>query len=706
VEYKVVNANILEWAKEYKGQKFHAILCDPPYGLEFMGKKWDSFSDSTNSALGGQSPRNKIPGTPFKRRGKPISGWCEKDRLMAKKNYYEFSLNWALAIYEHLLPGAYLLVFGGTRTFHRLACALEDAGFDIRDTVFCWSYGCLSEDTEILIDGRWEPYYKAVDGHLALCYNKDDGTYSWQPIEDHFEYDYSDTAYRIVSDNTDQIVSRNHRCLVERNGKFVFGHAETLECEEVVPVLENLPELLCNFSLPQEGAGEEEQVLFERMYSKKSDWKMSIENGNCASCEPQSTGQSVGQSGIVFKQSRSQTVRGERYTKADLARVQPTTYVGKMWCVKVPTGAFVARRNGKIFVTGNSGFPKSLNVSKQLEGICRQDAWDGYGTALKPSVEPIIVARKPIKGPVAENCLKYGSGALNIDGGRIKGTVTSNPIVRNAKGFESVGLIQGETGKGVVSHGRWPANLILQHSPECVLSGTKKHKTLGYTKPDGTETVEDWDCVEGCPVRKLDEQSGELKSGQLLSHHKRTGDSIIGTFKIRDRSDEEKNFGGDSGGASRFFYNVDWSNEIEERLGIADPVRYCAKASRAERDAGCGNLEIGTGGGMVGTADNLMHNTHPTVKPINLIRYLATLLLPPKECAPRRILVPFAGSGSELIGAMQAGWDEIVGVEREKEYCELAETRLAYWKNRRPTDPNSKKKTKQEKVDKEQLTLL
>ena len=141
MEYKVVNANILEWAKEYKGQKFHAILCDPPYGLEFMGKKWDSFSDSTNSALGGQSPRNKIPGTPFKRRGKPISGWCEKDRLMAKKNYYEFSLNWALAIKEHLLPGAYLLVFGGTRTFHRLACALEDAGFEMRDTIMCWAYG-------------------------------------------------------------------------------------------------------------------------------------------------------------------------------------------------------------------------------------------------------------------------------------------------------------------------------------------------------------------------------------------------------------------------------------------------------------------------------------------------------------------------------------------------------------------------------------
>ena len=72
-------------------------------------------------------------------------------------------------------------------------------------------------------------------------------------------------------------------------------------------------------------------------------------------------------------------------------------------------------------------------------------------------------------------------------------------------------------------------------------------------------------------------------------------------------------------------------------------------------------------------------STHPTHKPIALVRWLATLLLPPAEYAPRRILVPFAGSGSEMIGCGLAGWDEIVGVELMPEYADIAEARLAYW---------------------------
>ncbi len=70
---------------------------------------------------------------------------------------------------------------------------------------------------------------------------------------------------------------------------------------------------------------------------------------------------------------------------------------------------------------------------------------------------------------------------------------------------------------------------------------------------------------------------------------------------------------------------------------------------------------------------------HPTVKPLSLCRYLATLLLPPGEYAPRRLLVPFAGTGSEMIGGLLAGWDEVVGIEMETEYCTLAEKRIAYW---------------------------
>ena len=93
--------------------------------------------------------------------------------------------------------------------------------------------------------------------------------------------------------------------------------------------------------------------------------------------------------------------------------------------------------------------------------------WQGWGTALKPALEPITVARKPLAGTVAANVLQHGTGALNIGACRVEGTVTTNPLVRNATGFQSSGLAnQGETGQGVESNGRWPANLIHDGSNE------------------------------------------------------------------------------------------------------------------------------------------------------------------------------------------------------------------------------------------------
>lgn len=85
-------------------------------------------------------------------------------------------------------------------------------------------------------------------------------------------------------------------------------------------------------------------------------------------------------------------------------------------------------------------------------------------------------------------------------------------------------------------------------------------------------------------------------------------------------------------------------------------------------------------------------NSHPTVKPLALCKYLATLILPPERDTPRRLLVPFAGSGSEMIGAMLAGWDEVVGIEKEAEYIEIATARLAWWQKQidkygTPLDP-------------------
>jgi site-specific DNA-methyltransferase (adenine-specific) len=146
----------------------------------------------------------------------------------------------------------------------------------------------------------------------------------------------------------------------------------------------------------------------------------------------------------------------------------------------------------------------------------------------------------------------------------------------------------------------------------------------------------------------------------------------------------------DIGTAARFFQQVDYA------LEQAEPFFYCAKASRRERDAGLEAMPLqatqcAVGMGKVTAANwgdpeqkvyerhTSAHCSHPTVKPIALARYLATLLLPPAEYAPRRILVPFAGVFSEAIGASLAGWEEVVGVEAEEEYVTMGKARAAHW---------------------------
>ena len=121
---------------------------------------------------------------------------------------------------------------------------------------------------------------------------------------------------------------------------------------------------------------------------------------------------------------------------------------------------------------------------------------------------------------------------------------------------------------------------------------------------------------------------------------------------------------GDSGGASRFF--------------------YCFRASTSEKNTGLGEGEI---------------NDHPTVKPLRLCEYLAKMLLPPKRDTPRRILCPFSGSGSEMIGCIVAGWDEVVGIEKDARFVAIAEKRLyAMEKSLAKKSKNSKKADKEESL--------
>ena len=288
--------------------------------------------------------------------------------------------------------------------------------------------------------------------------------------------------------------------------------------------------------------------------------------------------------------------------------------------------------------------------------------------ALKPSVEPIIVFQKPCEGRPVDCMIKTGAGALNIDAARIP----TNPEVddprlggngswKTDKAAKNV-YEGGYAGNDIQSspQGRWPANFIL-----------------------GDEEA----------AKALDEQSGIQKGGFVRN---RTAGAR--PFENNGKAtDYEKvaEFDEPDAGASRFFFNV------QEQIDESDPMYYCSKASKAERDAGLENLPItlfGQSGGAqqalspresayqegenVTTGLNTIkkyHNPHPTLKPIALAKYLATLLLPPAMYAPRRLFVPFAGVASECIGADQALWEEIVGIEMEEKYCEIARTRAEYW---------------------------
>lgn len=248
------------------------------------------------------------------------------------------------------------------------------------------------------------------------------------------------------------------------------------------------------------------------------------------------------------------------------------------------------------------------------------DAWSGHKTAaLKPAWEPILCFRAPRQGKnYAELALEYGSGALNVDGGRIStgenlsGGAYAKQGSDRHDGYENWRFKRkGDAGEYKQPKGRYPANLVLDE-----------------------ESAE-----------MLDERTGDVSKGTMGARHTGKHDNLDYGFKEFERG---RGFG-DKGGPSRFY--------------------YCAKASRSEREQGLPKRDDGTSS-----------NDHPTVKPIALTKWLATLLLPSRSIRSRRLLVPFAGSGSELIGAARAGWDKIVGIEMKKISYKIALRRIHKWR--------------------------
>jgi site-specific DNA-methyltransferase (adenine-specific) len=278
-----------------------------------------------------------------------------------------------------------------------------------------------------------------------------------------------------------------------------------------------------------------------------------------------------------------------------------------------------------------SGFPKSHNLHGE---------WQGWGTALKPAWEPIIMARKPITGTVAQNVQEHGTGAINVDSCRIDGEPWK---AHDATGLAKVKFFtNGETPvihKEPHHRGRWPANVIIDEDAAAL----------------------------------LDEMSGERMHGAGKARVAKRECDATGMFGLAGDGQRY----GDTGGASRFF--------------------YVAKASRSERNAGLDGLckresrPIGisnwagqtNGSGEVMAPSLPQSNHHPTVKPVALMRWLVQMVTPPEGI----VLDPFAGSGTTGVAAAYLGFPCIL-IEQDEEYCQIAASRIDHALRQREDEQN------------------
>ena len=338
-----------------------------------------------------------------------------------------------------------------------------------------------------------------------------------------------------------------------------------------------------------------------------------------------------------------------------------------------------------------SGFPKSLDVGKAIDNAAGADRevvgpnpnardhnvliyndlhnpqgalltapatpeakrWDGWGTALKPSHEVWWLVRKPFAGTVAESVLSNGTGALNVDACRV---ASNGDHKRGVVGAAPPGAARAYelSTKGFVARdhegGRWPPNMVLTHAAECGPG-----------------------CVDGCPVEDLGAQSGattsqrsiRVKAGAQFGNGRTHGIALA----------HRDNVGGfeDSGTAARFF-----------------PIfRYISKPSRGEREAGCAHLPAKSGAeatarkaGSAGLSNPRagagrtaaqVRNFHPTVKPVELMRWLVRLVTPPGGL----VLDPFTGSGTTAVACVHERV-RFIGSEINPDYHKIATARVDY----------------------------
>jgi DNA modification methylase len=542
MSFILYNENCLDAMKRLEDNSVDSIVTDPPYGLSFMGKKWDY----------------DVPS---------VEIWAECLRV--------------------LKPGGHLLAFAGTRTQHRMAVRIEDAGFEIRDMI-AWVYS------------SGFPKSHNMDNHRGKLTCNCDGTTLPYTHEKNISRE-SEAECDLHGLRGGYVSSPKH------TGQ---GRREVLQqgLQEQGSPLEGWEE----FPPTEEGAGQ--SSMEGRGHLQKAQGELQ----RSSVCESAGMGKTNGSEGWLHHGASSCDGENVRVSfdedgGCQSQRPQPIEQS------PVESGVVPDERR-----------PQARGSWPVCGGCGKPIVPKGFGTALKPSHEPITVARKPLIGTVAQNVLEHGTGALNIDGCRVGDTVETWPKSRSyAPGQMQPGHSGATQSTGKAPTGRWPANLI----------------------HDGSDEV-----VAGFPVTGASRASMRGEKTSAGTHDGWARESHKGFDSVRGHNDN-------GGSAARFF--------------------YCAKASKKDRDEGLEGFEEKRTGGMQATADGSMltgsgnertttrANVHPTVKPTDLMRYLCRLVTPPGGV----VLDPFTGSGSTGKAAMLEGFS-FIGCELSEEYAAIANARI------------------------------
>jgi DNA modification methylase len=575
------NGNCLDIMKTMESNSVDSIVTDPPYGLSFMGKKWDY-----------DVPSQEI--------------WEEALRV--------------------LKPGGYLLAFAGTRTQHRMAVRIEDAGFEIRDMI-AWVYGsgfpksldiskAISKQTGIRLCTCNVPEpIKMINSIGGQNNGKQDTDINRRNKERVWNDDGFSTGTEMWSDRTDSSSLENqeqysilqNETSASENGMFSMRERHTAEAERPSPF--------------------KESVLLERVREQPPENERhgditirSRLEGNSA--KSQRTRQSM-------SSMRGESEKGVGSSSSSSVPFWREEYDGQSNMSMPDLSQQSRKTDGSDVVNdpiGNKNRKWDID-SKHLCPQCHNIKTDIGGTALKPALEPITVARKPLEEKtVAANVLKYGTGGINIDASRVDGP-PPNPrnapkkIIRGGK-FHSDADAETEMHHYNPTSGRFPANLI----------------------HDGSEEV-----VSLFPNTK----AGGSVSGKEQS---KTGDENTNCYGEYDRVPWESY--NDNGSAARFF--------------------YCAKTSKKDRNEGLDHLadkEWKNEGAAIPERGNRpfipSKNNHPTVKPTDLMRYLVRMVTPKGGT----VLDPFMGSGSTGKAAILENF-KFVGIELGPEYMDIARARI------------------------------